>query len=88
MRFELALLLLGATPPEAATPPSLPLGMGMCLADHTRNSRAALAHKSRLAPLFSSLKPSRIASSRTMVSADSLQCIACVIEALRQSKRE
>jgi len=54
------------------TPPSLALGMGMCFADHNRNSLAALAHSSLFAPLFSSLKPPRMASSRTMVSADSL----------------
>ena len=63
-KFELALALL--------TPPSLALGMGMCFADHKRNSLAALAHNSLFAPLFSSLKPPKMASSRTMVSADSL----------------
>jgi len=63
-KFELALALL--------TPA---LGMGMCFADHNRNSLAALAHSSLFAPLFSSLKPPRMASSRTMVSADSLHVV-------------
>jgi len=66
-KFELALALLN--------PPSLALGMGMCFADHNRNSLAALAHNSLFAPLFSSLKPPRMASSRTMVSADSLHVV-------------
>ena len=79
VRLELALLLLEAT--------ALPSNMGMCFADHTRNSRAALAQTSRLAPLPSSLKPSSTASRSTMVSADSLQVIREFYHFIRTARR-